>query len=429
MRIFVVVMVLLLAASTFAQTPTPAPAQSGPILIFGAMAHLGNGQVIANSVIAFDKGVLTLVGDATNIRIDRNQYRKILDATGQHVYPGFLGLHTRVGLVEIDAVRATNDVAETGTYNPNARALVAYNTDSEVIPTIRTNGILLAQIVPEGGTISGTSSIVQLDAWNWEDAAVRADEGVYLNWPAMRTMGGFETGNPEMRKNERYEVQIQDLKRYLNEAKAYAEMTAPTVKNLRFEGLKGLFNGSQKLYIRVDQARPMQEAVQMAEQLGITPILVGANDAPLILDFLKQHQVTVVLRETQRLPASDDEAVAQAFQLPSQLHQAGIPFVFSGQGGWRQRNLPFQAGQAVGFGLPYESAVTALTSTPARVAGLDKRYGTLEQGKSATLFISEGDALDMRTCRVVAAFIDGRELNLENRHKALARKFGGKYKN
>jgi imidazolonepropionase-like amidohydrolase len=411
----------------FAQTPTPAPAQSGTILIYGATAHLGNGNSIASSVIAFDKGVITMVADASTVRIDRTKYSKILDATGQHVYPGFIGTNSRVGLVEIDAVRATTDVAETGGINPNARALIAFNTDSEVIPTLRTNGVLLAQVVPEGGTVSGTSAVVQLDAWNWEDANLRED-GIVINWPALRSFGGFETGNPEMRKNEKYEAQVQDIHRYFAEAQAYSKQTTPKVVNLRFEAMRSLFDKRQNLYIRADNARSMQEAVLMAEQYGVRPVLIGGEEAPLMLDFLKTHNVALILREIQRLPARDDDAVAKPFELPAILHNAGIAFALGGQGGWRQRNLPFQAGQAIGFGLPYEAGVAALTSAPARILGIDNRYGTLENGKSATLFISEGDALDMRTCKVLAAFIDGRDINLDNRHKTLARKFGEKYK-
>ena len=154
---------LLLPFLLAAQPPAPAPPQPGPILIVGATAHLGNGQVLPNSAVAFEKGKITLVADATTIRIDRNRFSKIFDASGKHVYPGFIAPDTRLGLVEIDAVRATQDFAEVGAVNPNARALIAYNTDSELIPTVRANGVLLAQIVPTGGLVSGSSSVVQLD--------------------------------------------------------------------------------------------------------------------------------------------------------------------------------------------------------------------------------------------------------------------------
>lgn len=410
------------------QSPVPGAASKGAILIIGATAHLGNGNAIENAAIAFDKGKITLVADATTIRIDRNQYLKIYDAAGKHVYPGFIAANTQLGLVEVDAVRATVDQAEIGAWNPNARAIVAHNTDSEVTPTVRSNGVLLAQICPVGGTLSGSSSAVQLDAWNWEDAALRLDEGQHLNWPSPRSWGGWETGNPEQRDNDQYARQIDELVRYFEEAAAYARQGAPAVSNPRFEAMRPLFDGRQTLYLHAYDARQIRDAVRFAEQFRLRCALVGGNDAWQETAFLKEKNVPVILERTQRLPSREDEDVDQPYKTAKMLHEAGIPFVLTDAGAWKQRNLPFQAGQAVGAGLPYEAAVRAITQTPAILLGIDQQYGVLEQGKSATLFISEGDALDMRGNQVIAAFIDGREIDLDNKQKVLSRKYGEKYR-
>lgn len=414
----------------FAQSPVPAPAQSGAILILGATAHLGNGQSVANSAIAFENGTLTLVADATTIRLDRTKFIKIFDAAGKHVYPGFIATDSRLGLVEIDAVRATQDHTEAGSLNPNARALVAYNTDSDVLPTVRSNGVLQAQIVPAGGLLSGSSAVVQLDAWNWEDATIRPDEGIHLNWPSRqpRRRFGPPAAGPEQQPVNEYDKQVEELHRFFGEAKAYSQKPAPEVKNPRFESMRGLFDGSQNLYIHSGNAKTMQEAVLFAGQYGMRPVLVGASDAWMITDFLKEHTVPVILAEPQRLPSREDEDYDLPYKTALALHRAGIPFAISGNGGWRQRNLPFEAGQAVAFGLPYEAAVQAITLSPAAIMGIGDRTGSLETGKDATLFISEGDALDMRSCQVTAAFIQGREINLDNKHKALNRRFEEKYK-
>lgn len=419
---------LLLSVASGAQTPVPAPPQKGAILIAGATAHLGNGSVIANSAIAFENGKISLVVDAATIRIDRTKYSKIYDASGKHVYPGLIAMATRLGLVEVDMVRSTQDYAETGSFNPNARALVAYNADSEVIPTVRSNGVLLAQIVPEGGILSGASSVVQLDAWNWEDAAYRADDGLVLNWPSPRVFGGFDSGNPAQQRNEQYDKTVQELHRFFGEAKAYLQKIAPEPKNPRFESLRNLFDKKQNLYVRVNNAKSIQEAVLFAEKYGLKPVLFGGNDAWMLTDFLKNHQVSIVLNATQRLPGRDDEDVDQPFKTAKILQDAGLVFSFSDAGAWRQRNLPFQAGQAVGFGLPKEAALSAITLNSAKILGIEARTGSLELGKDATLFISEGDVLDMRSCQVTAAFIQGREINLDNKQKELNRKFEEKYK-
>lgn len=411
-----------------AQSPVPALPQKTPILILGATAHVGNGTVIKNSAIAFENGKLSFVADASTIRLDRSKFGKIFDAAGKHVYPGFIAPATRLGLTEIEAVRATNDYADIGSFNPNLRVIVAYNTDSDILPTVRSNGVLLAQISPEGGTVSGSSSIVQLDAWNWEDATYRADDGLHLYWPALRSFGGFGSGTPELRKNEQYDKEVQALRRNFEEARAYAQNPTPTPANLKLEAMRGLFDKKQRLFVHTDNVRTIQEAVLFAEQFGLSPVLVGGDDAWLVADFLKTHNVPVILGRTQRLPAREDEDYDQPYKTAAQLHANGVMFAFGEIGAWRQRNLPFHAGQAVGFGLPYEAAVSAVTLNTAKILQIDQQTGSLESGKDATLFISEGDALDMRTCKVVAAFIQGREIGLDDKHKQLSRRFDEKYK-
>ena len=417
---------LFVAALQAQINPVPAGPQKAPILIMGATAHIGNGQVIANSAIAFENGKLTLVADATTIRMDRSKFSKIYDATGKHVYPGFIGMDTRLGLVEIDAVRSTVDFSEIGAYNPNARTIVAYNTDSDLLPTVRANGVLLAQVTPQGGVLSGTSSVVQLDAWNWEDAAYRTDEGQHLNWPAMRSWGGWESGNPEMKKNEQYDKDIAALNKFFQEAAAYAAGPAPAVANPRFESMRGLFTKAQTLYIHTDAARTIQEAVVFAQKFNLKMVLVGAADAWRVADLLKANNVAVILGRTQRLPARDDEDYDQPYKTAKILHDKGILFAFSDEGAWRQRNVPFQAGQAVGHGLPQEAAVQALCLNAATILGIQERAGSLEVGKDANLFISEGDALDMRGNIVTAAFIQGRELLLDDKHKQLFQRYSQK---
>ncbi len=412
----------LLASPTQAQRPVPAPAQKSSILILGATAHLGNGETIANSAIGFENGKLTLVADATLIRFDRSKYGKIYDASGKHVYPGFIAADTRIGLVEIDAVKPTRDFSDLGAFTPNLRSLVAYNTDSDIIPTVRSNGILLVQAVPEGGIVTGTSSVMQLDAWNYEDATYRADDGVWMNWPSQRS---FSRGEPK--NNDQYDKEVLALHNYFEEAQAYAKQPNPEVKNLQFEAMRGLFDKKQNLYVRTEYAKTIQEAVLFAERFGIRVVIAGAQDSWMIADFLKSHSVPVILGQTQALPSREDDSVDRAYKTAAQLHEKGVLFAITGIGSWRQRNLPFQAGQACGFGLPREAAVSAITLNTAKILGIDKTCGSLEAGKDATLFISEGDALDMRGCIVTAAFIQGREINLDNKHKQLARRFEEKY--
>ncbi len=416
----------ILFLGTLIGQQTPAPAQSQPILITGATAHLGNGEVIENSVIGFETGKLTIVGKA-DAQIDNSKNWKKINATGKHIYPGLIAPNSQIGLIEIGAVRATRDADEVGSINPNLRSIIAYNTDSKVTPTVRSNGILLAQVVPTGGSISGTSSVVELDAWNWEDAAYKLDDGVHLNWPRMMRWTGWREGNPRRIKNKKYQEEVGEVKQFLAEARAYCQQSSVDDTNLKLAAMCGLFNQTSKLFIHVDDAEGITTVIPLKKEYGIDIVIVGGRDSYRSAELLATHKIPVILSQTQSLPYHHDDDIDQPFKTPKMLHDAGVLFAIGGEGYWQQRNLPFQAGQAVGFGLPMEVAIQAMTQNPATILGIDKTVGTLEKGKDATLIISTGDVMDMRTSNIEQAFIRGKDISLDNKQKALYRKFREKY--
>lgn len=408
---------------------TPAPDQKGSILILNAKAHLGNGKVIENSAVAFKDGKITLVEDATNIRLDMSQFDEVVKAQGMDLYPGFIAPNTQIGIQEIGAVRATRDSREVGRINPSVRTIIAYNTDSRVTPTIRSNGVLLAQVAPSGWSgIKGTSSVVELDAWNWEDAAYVMDDGIHMMWPSMFHQSGWWAEPGPIKKNEEYDKQTKQIKDFFQEAKAYQAST-PTKKNLKFEAMKGLFNKSQKLYINTASAKTIMDAVLFGESIGVDVVIIGAEDAWRITDFLKEHEVQIILHQTQSLPETQDADIDQPFKTPAMLQKEGILFCFGVNGSWEQRILPNQAGQAVGYGLEYEDAIAALTLNTAKILGINDRVGSIELGKDATLILSEGDVLEIRTSKVSKAYIRGKAIDLDNKQRALYRKFKEKYEN
>ena len=412
--------------SVFAQ-PVPAPKQVRPVLITGATVHVGDGRVLQGKSIAVVDGKIVTNPDLAAIEKKSGVACRVIEAKGKHIYPGFIAPFSLLGMVEVESVRATQDFNETGILNPNARAVVAYNTDSEVTPTVRNNGVLMAQIVPAGGLISGQSSVVQLDAWNWEDAAYKTDEGLVLNWPNQYSNSGWWAEPGEIKREDRYKENVQSIGRLFDEAAAYARKKNPESKNLRLEAMSGLFDGSKNLYIRVSFAKPIIEAVLFAKKYGINAVIVGAEDAWRITDFLKENNTRVILHRIQSLPLRSDDNLDQPYQQARLLSEAGIPFCFSMDGAWQQRNLPFQAGQSVAYGLSYEKAVQALSLDAARILGISQTTGSIEDGKDATLFISSGDALDMKSNKVEFAMIMGREIVLDDKQLGLYRRFGEKY--
>jgi imidazolonepropionase-like amidohydrolase len=299
-----------------------------------------------------------------------------------------------------------------------------------VIPTVRSNGILLAQPTPSGGLISGQSSVVQLDAWNWEDAAYKKDIAIHMNWPVLRPVTRRRMqaapGVPQETPEERNQKALDAIYSLFRQAKAYAE-AKPAVINLRFESMKGLFDGTKKLFVDADGGKEITQAVHFAKKLGISLVIVGGKESYLVTNLLRNNNVPVILHETQTLPAREDDDVYLPYKLPKILQDAGVLYGLTGTGFWRQRNLPFEAGEACGYGLTKEQAVSMITLNNAKILGIDKTTGTLEVGKDANLFISKGDALDMITIDVQKAFIQGRDINLDNLHKQLYRKFAAKY--
>ena len=416
--------------SAWAQNPAPAGPQQKAIALVGGTIHTGTGQVIPNGYITFDKGVITGVGDATTVRLNTNELQ-IVDVSGRHIYPGLISPASLVGLQEVASVRATIDSREVGVLNPNVRALIAYDSDSDIIPTIRNNGILITQAMPVGGTVSGSSSIMHTDGWNWQDAVLRKDDGIWLNWPGYYARDfDFETFQSVVKKNDKRDEAIRAVQLVFAEAKAYAGGTAPATQNLKFEAMRGLFTGKQNLYVRADYAKDIIEAVRFAKAAGVPKVvIVGAEDADKVAGFLQENNVPVILSPLHRLPNREDEPVDLPYRLPGILQKAGVLVSLSyADEWWRTRNLPFLAGTAVGFGVTdREEALKMVTANTAKILGIDGQVGTLETGKQATLVVSKGDILDMRTNVIEQAFIQGRQLNLDDKHKRLYNKFKAKY--
>lgn len=426
MRYLAAFVALFISAPVFAQVPAPAPKQSKPVLLKGATLHVGNGTVVQNAVVGFDNGKITYAGSETGANLSGYE---VMDVTGQHIYPGLILPNTNLGLNEVESVRATIDWREVGNLNPNVRSVVAYNTDSDIIPTVRANGVLLSQLTPIGGTVAGSSSILHLDAWNWEDAIVKADEGIHVNWPNMLIETGG-TPNPRLATMaQQREQTLSELSLLLRDAAVY-KAGKHEAENLKLSAMAGVFDGSKKLYIHTNYAKEIIESVNFANQHGVKDIvIVGAGDALAVVDFLKANKLSVIYSGVHALPSRAEEDVDMPYKTPYLLHQAGIPFALDYDLSLHgTRNLPFIAGTAAAYGLDKEQALAAVSLNAAKILGIEKQVGSVEVGKDATIVVSTGDLLDMRTNNVTHAFIQGRQIDLNHKQKALYEKFDKKYK-
>ena len=394
------------------------------ILFENASIHTGNGRHIAEGFILVQDGKILELG-AGDFAGDVSGYRRI-DVEGRELYPGIIALNTQLGLKEIDAVRATRDYDEVGSFNANLRSIIAYNTDSEVVKTVRSAGVLMAQVTPRGGRISGRSTVVKLEAWNWEDAAIRMEDGVHLNWPNFYRARGWWANPQSHKKNDKYKKAVDELLRYFAEAESYCQGSTME-KDLGLGGLCDVLGDEAALYIHVDDAVGMMDALDFCSRYGLDPIFYGARDARKILELLKEKEVKLVLKRVKSLPSRIDGPLFSAYALPADLYAAGIPFAIADNGSWEQRNVIYQAAQAVAYGLPYEEAIRALTLRPAEITGVAEDRGSLERGKHADLIIVDGDLLEIGSSMVKQAFFNGRELDLSDKQKALYEKYLDKY--
>ena len=431
--VFLILFTIYLQSGSSQENVYPAKENNGITFIKNATIHVGNGKVIENGVIKITNGKIEQVGADISVP-DGNV--TVVDAKGKHVYPGLILPVSNLGLIEVSAVRATIDVREIGEMNPNVRSIVAYNADSKVINTLRSNGILLANVVPQGSLIAGSSSVVQLDAWNWEDAAYKTDAGIHVYMPSLMpgprggTGGGGGSGPQQAQPDPVKEGldKINKVKTFFREAKAYHNADSHKETNVKFAAVKGLYNKSQKLYVHANTVNQMLVALDFIEEFGFELVIVGGSESWQIADLLKQNNVSVILQQPHSLPTMKDDDIDQPYKTAAALQKAGVLFSISDDDmATRGRNLPFNAGTCAAYGLTKEEALQSITLNAAKILGVADKTGSIEPGKDANIVISEGDILDMRSSIVTDAFIQGRKIDLTDKQKQLYERYNQKY--
>lgn len=424
----------------------PAKPQEKTIAITNATIHTVSGPVIEKGTIIFEKGKITAI--ESNLTLPRDA--EVIDATGKHVYPGLISPDTYIGLMEIGAVRASRDYTETGRINPNVRAEVAVNPESEIIPVTRANGITTFVTSPKGGLISGMSAVMMSDGWTWEEMTLKGSAALNVQWPSMLIRrGAFVLQSEDDQEKER-DKQLKELADAFRDARAYMKAkkaeeqkgppdAVPAGRqgragipyhnvDKRWEAMIPVLEGKVPVVVSASEMQQIQAAVAWAQQEGVRLVIKGGYDAWRVADLLKKNNIPVLAGAIHRLPSRRFEKYDEPFVLPKKLHDAGIQFaIISEDEAPHERNLPYQAAQAAAYGLPKEEALKAITLYPAQIFGVADKIGSLEIGKDATLIVTSGDPLEIMS-NVEMEFIQGRRIDLTSKHTMLYEKYKEKYR-
>lgn len=395
----------------------------------GGEIHTLAGEVIQNGTVVITDGMITAVG--ADVQVPAGA--EVMDVSGHRVYPGLFDAMTQLGLTEIGQVAVTNDFSELGDFNPHLVAATAVHPASEHIPVARANGVTHAITAPRAGGggfrgggssgFAGQGTLVNLDGWTVEEMQVMPSVGMVLQWPTIRTrefdFNRFEFVDRDYDEAKKeFEDRLAELRTWFESGKHQVRaMTAGAAsRDLKLEALGRVINGELPLIIVANGEKNIQAAVAFAEAEQLDFVLAGARGAWKVADMLAEKNVRVILGPTQTMPGDDDESYDEAYANPGKLHAAGVTFAIATFGSSNVRLLPFEAAQAVPFGLPNDVALRAITVTPAEILGVSDRLGTIEAGKMANLMVTDGDPLEIRT-QVTEVIIGGQPVGVENKHK------------
>lgn len=414
--------------------PEWTPAGPKRIALTGGTVHTVSGGVLENATVLVDNGLITAVGAGLAVPADA----KVFDCTGKHVYPGFIAANTMLGLVEIGTIEGSNDTQETGNVNPNIRAEVMVNPDSDILPVTRIGGVTSALVVPGGGAIHGLSALMRLDGWTREDMTIRSAVALHVDWPNLTPQRGWWVQQTEEEQNKLRDAAYGAIRDAFTNARAYE--TARTAEgkagvpvhdaDVRWDAMRKVVRGEIPVWFHANSAAQIRAILDFVDEQKLkNVVLAGGRDAALYAEELKARGIAVVVGGTQAMPTRRYEPYDAAFTVPAKLAAAGVTFCISDGGGSggvaNARNIGHHAGMAAAFGLPKDEALRSVTLYAARILGVEDRLGSIEAGKIADLQVTDGDPLETST-RCEQVFISGRAIPMESRQTRLFEKYDAK---
>jgi len=416
-----------LLAAVVAATAATAPVAAETTVFRGGTVHPVSGPPIEGAVMVVEDGRIAAVG--ADVEVPAGDGVEVIDVTGKHLYPGFVHPASVLGLTEINSVRGTQDYEEIGDVNPELRAEVAWNADSLLLPVAVAGGVLTAHVVPRGGVFTGTSAVMQLTGWNWEDMTVAAPVGMHLTYPQLVSLDDDDdeeeeeegAGEEKEKALRAIDQTLDDARAYLKAREAHAEGAPRLDYDPKLEALVPLLEGEMPLFLHADEKTQIESALDWAKEQGFGRIvLVAGSDVQYVAERLAEEGVPVILRRVLALPERDWEPYDAAYAAAAALHRAGVRFAIGDSGSAFEapnaRNLPFHAAMAAAFGLPKDVALESVTLAPAEILGVGDRLGSLDPGKDATFLVTDGDPLEIRT-RIERVWVGGREVDLTDNHQ------------
>lgn len=426
-----IALALLLSGAALAQSTIPnSPGKKPFYAIRNATIYPVTSAPISGGTIVFGNGSIVAVG--ANVVIPEGA--TVIDGSGLSVYPGMIDAGSTIGLVEIDSVPGTVDTAELGDFNPNARAAVAVNPHSEVVPVTRVNGVTNALTVPQGGIVSGQSAMIQLAGWTPAEMVVKSPAALHIRFPRLRS-APFGDVTPDAEAEEKrkksYREEVDRLRDLFRDARSYA--TAVNAKqsdrnvrrvdrDLVLEAVVPFVERRAPVVLHASLERDIRAALAFADEFKLNVILADAQDVARVIPELKSRRIPVILGPILSLPRREDDPYDLLFTNAKTLFDNGIEFAIQTDDAHNSRNLPYHAAACAAFGLPKEEALKAITINPARIFGLADRLGSLEVGKAANVIVTDGDPLEIRT-NVRHVFIGGEQISMESRHTLLYEKY------
>lgn len=399
----------------------PASGSAETVALAGGTIHPITSAPVEDGVLLVEDGTIVAVGPRAEIEIPEGA--RVVDLTGKHLYPTFIHPSTVLGLTEVSSVEATVDTDESGAFNPELRVESSFNADSMLLPPAMGGGVLFAHVVPDGGILTGTSALMRLDGWNWQDMTVKAPVGLHLKIPALPDRDEEDPAKKRQEERER-KRQMKELEALFGEAEAYGRALEAAAKGLaaapledrRLAALLPVLAGEMPLFLHAEEKALILEGLDLVQELGIEGVvLVAGPDAAEVTERLLEEKVAVILTGVLQLPTRSWRPYDEPFTAAARLHGAGVPFALGDSGSGFEasnaRNLPFHAAMAAAHGLPREVALAAITLRPAQLLGVDDRLGSLETGKEASFVVTDGDPLEITT-RIEGVWSLGEPLDL-----------------